>query len=104
MRIEGIRGRKFGDGALTPATHSSGVRAPSPNSLVMVFNFLAYASLTLLLWIATRGRRPVAVTGGVIALGACALDPALAAVAALLTAGTLFFLQGKPRCAESSPR
>jgi len=78
--------------------------SPLAGPLVMVFNFLAYASLTLLLWIATRGRRPVAVTGGVIALGACALDPALAAVAALPTAGTLFFLQGKPICAESSRR
>jgi hypothetical protein len=72
--------------------------------LVLVFNFLAYASLTLLLWIATRGRRPLAVPGGVIVLGACVLDPVVAAAAASLTAGTLFFLQGKPVCAESSPR
>ena len=72
--------------------------------LVVVFNVLAYASLTLLLWIATRGRRPVAVPGSVILLGACASNPALAAAAAVLTAGSLFFLQGKPVCAESSPR
>jgi len=30
------------------------------------------------------------------------LGPAVAAAAAALTAGTLFFLQGKPVCAESS--
>jgi hypothetical protein len=78
--------------------------SPLPSPLVTVFNLLAYASLTLLLWIATRGRRPVAVPAGVTLLGACALNPALAAAAAVLTAGTLFFLQGKPLCAESSPR
>jgi hypothetical protein len=71
---------------------------------VLAFNFLAYASLTLLLWIATRGRHPFAVPAGVILLGACALNPFVAAAAALLTAGPLFFLQGKPVCAESSPR
>ncbi|HWM44573.1 MAG TPA: hypothetical protein VNP36_19195 [Burkholderiales bacterium] len=62
----------------------------------VLWNFLAYASLTLLLWIAARGRRPLAVPGGVILLGACVGDPALAAAAAVLTAATLFFLQGKP--------
>src|ERR687895_149289 len=72
--------------------------------LVVVFNVLAYASLTLLLWIATRGRRPLAVPGGGLLLGACASNPALATAAAVLTAGSLFFLQGKPVCAESSPR
>ena len=75
-----------------------------PGPLVTVFNFLAYASLTLLLCIATRGRRPLAVPAGVTLLGACALNPAVAAAAAALTAGTLFFLQGKPECAESSLR
>ena len=75
--------------------------SPLAGPSVMLFNFLAYASLTLLLWIAARGRRPLTVPGGVILLGACASDPALAAAAAVLTAGTLFFLQGKP---ASSPR
>jgi hypothetical protein len=72
--------------------------------MAAVFSFLAYASVTLLLWIATGGRRPLAVPGGVIVLGACALNPVVAAAAAALTAGTLFFLQGKPLCVESSPR
>ena len=75
-----------------------------PGPLALVFNFLAYASLTVLLWIATHGRRPLAVPLGVILLGACALNPALAAAAAVLSAGTLFVLQGKPVCAESLPR
>src|SRR5712691_3124758 len=34
-----------------------------------IFHCLAYASLTLLLWIATDGRWPLAVTGGLMALG-----------------------------------
>jgi hypothetical protein len=72
--------------------------------LVVVFNVLAYASLTLLLWIATRGSRPIAVPGSVILLGAFASNPAVAAAAAVLTAGSLFLLQGNPVCAESSPR
>jgi hypothetical protein len=72
--------------------------------LVVVFNVLAYASLTLFLWIATRGRRPIAVPGSVILLGACTSNPAVAAAAAVLTAGSLFLLQGNPVCAESSPR
>jgi hypothetical protein len=70
--------------------------SPLAGAPVMLFNLLAYASLTLLLWIAARGRRPLAVPAGVIVLGACAGDPALAAAAAVLTAGTLFVLQGKP--------
>jgi hypothetical protein len=72
--------------------------------LATVFNFLACAALTLLLWIATRGRRPVAVTGGVAALGLFVADPWAAAAAALLTGGTLYVLQGKPACAASSQR
>ena len=78
--------------------------SPLGGALVAAFNFLAYASLTLLVWIATGGRRPLAVPGGVILLGACASSPAEAIAAAALAAGTLFFLQGKPACAESSPR
>jgi hypothetical protein len=77
---------------------------PLPGPLAAAFSFLAYASLTVLLWIAARGRRPVAVPAGVMLLGACALNPAPAVAAACLTAGTLFFLQGKLACAESSPR
>jgi hypothetical protein len=33
-----------------------------------------------------------------------ALDFAADALAAVITGGTLLFLQGKPACAESSPR
>jgi hypothetical protein len=73
--------------------------SPLAGAPVMVFNLIAYVSLTLLLWIATRGRRPLAVAGSVILLGACVGDPALAAAAAVLTAGTLFVLQGKPASA-----
>jgi hypothetical protein len=70
--------------------------SPLAGPSVMLFNFLAYASLTLLLWIAAHGRRPLAVPVGVILLGACVSDAALAAAAAVLTAATLFFLQEKP--------
>jgi hypothetical protein len=69
---------------------------------VVVFNFLAYAALTLLLWIATHGRRHVVVPAGVMLLGACVQGLAVAVPAVILTAGTLFFLQGKPVCAASS--
>jgi hypothetical protein len=73
-------------------------------SFAAMFNFLAAASVTLFLWIATRGRRPVAVPAAALLLAPCTLNPAVVAAAVLLTAGTLFFLQGKPVCAESSPR
>ena len=69
-----------------------------------VWSFLAYAALTLVLWIATDGNRPWLVPGAVMFLGACMADLAAAVPAAVVTAGALSFLQGKPACAESSPR
>ena len=69
-----------------------------------LWNFLAYAALTLVLWIATDGNRPWLVPGAVMFLGACMADLAAAVPAAVVTAGALSFLQGKPACAESSPR
>jgi hypothetical protein len=69
-----------------------------------VWGFLAYAALTLVLWIATDGKRPWLVPGAVMFLGAGMADLAAAASAAVITAGALSFLQGKPACAESLPR
>jgi hypothetical protein len=69
-----------------------------------LFGFLAYAALTLVLWIATDGSRPWLVPGAVMFLGACMADLAVAASAAVIAAGALSLLQGKPRCAESSPQ
>ena len=69
-----------------------------------LWSFLAYAALTLVLWIATDGKRPWLVPGAVMFLGAWMVDFAAAAPAAMITAGALSFLQGKPACAESSPR
>lgn len=69
-----------------------------------LWHFLAYAALTLVLWIATDGRRPLVLSGAVMVLGACLADFAAAAPAAALTAGALFLLQGQSRCAASSPR
>ena len=69
-----------------------------------VWHLLAYSALTLLLWIATDGKRPWLVPGAVMFLGACMADLAAAAPAAVITAGALSFLQGKPACVESSPR
>jgi hypothetical protein len=69
-----------------------------------LWHFLAYAALTLVLWIATDGRRPLAVTGAVMLFSAAMADFAAAAPAAALTAGALFLLQGSSKCAESSPR
>jgi hypothetical protein len=69
-----------------------------------LWNFLAYAALTLVLWIATDGKRPWLVPGAVMFLGACMADLAAAAAAAVIIAGALSLLQAKPACAESSPR
>ena len=69
-----------------------------------LWHFLAYAGLTLVLWIATDGRRPLALPAAVMLLGAAMADFAAAAPAAALTAGALLLLQGSSRCAESSPR
>ena len=68
------------------------------------FNFIAFAAITLLLWIATRGARPGHVTGATAAAGFLVADPLAAVAAALVTGTTLYFLQGKPVCAESSQR
>jgi hypothetical protein len=81
------------------------ILAASPYALAQpwdtLWHFLAYAGLTLVLWIATDGRRPLLVSGAVMLLGAALADFAAAAPAAALTAGALFFLQGNPQCAES---
>jgi hypothetical protein len=71
---------------------------------VAVFNFVAFAALTLLVWIATRGRRPAHVTGAAAAAGFLVAEPFAAVAAALLTGGTLYFLEVKPPCAGSSPQ
>jgi hypothetical protein len=84
------------------------ILAASPYALAQpwhtLWHFLAYAGLTLLLWIATDGRRPLVLAGAVMLLGAVLAHFAAAVPAAALTAGALFLLQGKPRCVESSPR
>ena len=69
-----------------------------------VWSLLAYAGLTLVLWIATDGKRPWLVPGAVMFLGACMAGLATAVPAAIVTAAALSFFQGKPTCAESSPR
>jgi hypothetical protein len=69
-----------------------------------LWHFLAYAGLTLVLWVATDGRHPLVVTGAVMLFGAGMADVAVAAPAAALTAGALFLLKGSSKCAESSPR
>ena len=71
---------------------------------VTVFNFIAFAAMTLLLWIATRGARPGHVTGATAAAGFLVADPLAAVAEALVTGITLYFLQGKRACAESSQR
>ena len=69
-----------------------------------IWSFLAYSGLTLVLWIATDGKRPWLVPGGVMFLGAWMAALAAAAPAAILTAAALSFFQGRPACAESSPQ
>ena len=69
-----------------------------------IWSVLAYAGLTLVLWIATDGRRPWLVPGAVMFLGACMAGLAAAVPAAIVTAAALSFFQVKPACAESSPR
>ena len=82
-----------------------------------IFHGLAYASLTTLLWIATDGRWPLAVTGGLMALGfvdelcqgavatrgADVTDFLANALAAGVTGFTLFYMRNK-LCVESSQR
>jgi VanZ family protein len=81
-----------------------------------VWHFLAYGALTLLLWIATDGRRPALVVGGVMLLGACdelrqillparsadVLDFAADALAAGITGAALLYFT--PRGWRSSGR
>jgi VanZ family protein len=76
-----------------------------------LWHFLAYAALTLLLWIGTDGRRPFLVVTAVMLLGAGdelrqallparhadALDFAADAFAAAFTGATLIFLQSNRR-------
>ncbi len=69
-----------------------------------LWHFLAYAGLTLVLWIATDGRHPLIVTGAVVLFGAAMADFAVAAPAAALTAGALALLQGSSKRAQPSPR
>ena len=79
------------------------------------FHVLAFSALTLLLWIATDGRRPTLVVAGVMALalvdelrqafiparGADFFEFLAAASAAGITGFLLLWLKG-PVCAESS--
>ena len=84
-----------------------------------LFHCLAYASLTLLAWIALDGRRPLAVTMGVMALafadelcqgfvaarGADLTDFLAGALAAGMTGVLLYRNTGeKKSCVESSPQ
>jgi len=84
------------------------ILAASPYTLAQpwdtLWHFLAYAALTLVLWIATDGRHPLVITGAVLLFGAAMAHFAAAAPATVLTAGALFLLQGASKCAESSPR
>jgi hypothetical protein len=61
-----------------------------------VWHFLALGAVTLLMWIATDGRRPAAVVAGVVLLGACVAHTALAAAVAALTGATLLLLARRP--------
>jgi VanZ family protein len=82
-----------------------------------IWHFIAYAALTLLLWIATDGRRPLLILGVVSALGladelrqsfipgrsADFMDFIADAAAAFATGALLHWKTGaKPSCAESS--
>ena len=85
-----------------------------------MWHVLAYSALTLLLWIASDGRRPVLVVAAVMVLGAMdelrqaflplrtadSMDFFADLCAAVGTASALaFFTRGKAKlCAESSPR
>ncbi len=84
-----------------------------------VFHVLAYGSLAMMLWIATAGRWPVLLVGGVMALGladelrqsfiparsADFMDFLADAFAAVTVGALMYWKQGarKP-CAESSAR
>ena len=74
---------------------------PLAEPFATLWQLLAYASLTLVLWIATGGRRPLAALVAVIAFGALAQTPFLAAAAAFAVAATLFVLQ--VNCLPTTP-
>jgi VanZ family protein len=81
-----------------------------------IFHFLAYAALTLLLWIATDGRRPLVVVVGVMGLGlldefrqaaiparsADVFDFLTDALAALVTGAALFWMTSAGRSGRNS--
>jgi VanZ family protein len=82
-----------------------------------VFHMLAFGALTLLIWIAADGRRPMLIIVGVMALGladeirqafiparsADALDFFADALAAAIVGATLYWnTKGNKKCAESS--
>jgi VanZ family protein len=84
-----------------------------------VWHFIAYASLAMLLWIATDGRRPMLLIAGVIVLGALdefrqaaipsrgadMLDFGADALGAMLTGTLMLWKTGaKKPCVESSAR
>jgi VanZ family protein len=84
-----------------------------------VFHVLAFAALAAMLWIATDGRRPVLLLGGLLALGladearqafipersAQFLDFVADAAGAAFACAILYWKQGETRkCAESSAR
>ena len=81
-----------------------------------LFHVLAYSALTLLLWIATDGRRPLVVVVGIMGLAmldelrqaaipartADVSDFLAGALAACVTGAVLFWMTGaKKQCAES---
>jgi len=81
-----------------------------------LFHVLAYSALTLLLWIATDGRRPLLVVVGVMALGmldelrqaaipartADVTDFLAAALAAGITGAVLFLATGAGKAGQKS--
>ena len=69
-----------------------------------VVHILLYAALTLLLWIATDGRRPSLVVGGAMLLAAFEGGFIVNALAAVVTGASLLALRRNIPCAESSPR
>jgi VanZ family protein len=88
-----------------------------PGGWDRVWHFIAFSALTLLLWIATDGRRPLLVIVAVMALGLIdelrqAASPARSAdvfdfladsVAAAITGAVLYWKTGATKaCAESS--
>ncbi len=77
------------------ALHALPVELAEPGATV--WHSLAFASLTLFMWIATGGTQPLAVTGGVMALAGLTFP--VGALAAGLTGAILYW---RTSCAESS--